>query len=213
MRKEGHIMMDQVKIGRFIAERRKAVGFTQMQLAEKLNITDRAVSKWETGRSMPDSSIMPELCDALKISINDLFNGEVLDMENYKEKSENLIIEMATQKEAADKKLLSLEILIGVFASVILIGATLAIAYMQIPVWVKVCVEVIGFILFIIGMFFALKIEQTAGYYECAECGHRYVPAFKSVFFAPHICRTRKLKCPNCGKKSWNKKVITKQRE
>lgn len=60
--------MDQIKIGRFIAESRKRVNLTQMQLAERLNITDRAVSKWETGRAMPDSSIMLELCDILAIS-------------------------------------------------------------------------------------------------------------------------------------------------
>ena len=111
--------MDQVKIGRFIAERRKAANLTQMQLAEKLNINDRAVSKWETGKSMPDSSIMPELCDILNISLNDLFNGEVIVKENYKEKSEKLIIEMAKQKEESDKKLLTLEILIGLFSSII----------------------------------------------------------------------------------------------
>ena len=89
--------MDQIKIGRFIAERRKELGYTQLQLAEKLNITDRAVSKWETGRSMPDSALMPELCEVLKISINDLFNGEVTVMENYKEKSEKLIYAIAEQ--------------------------------------------------------------------------------------------------------------------
>ena len=202
--------MDQIKIGRFISERRKAAGLTQMQLAVKLNITDRAVSKWETGRSMPDSSIMPELCDVLNISINDLFNGEVIDMENYKEKSEKLIIEMAKQKEESDKKLLKLEVLIGLFSTIILFGFVLAAALIKMPVWLRICLIAAGFIIFFIGIFYAMKIEQTAGYYECAECGHRYVPTFKSVLFAQHLGRTRKLKCPNCKKKSWNKKVLTK---
>lgn len=203
--------MDQVKIGRFIAERRKAANLTQMQLAEKLNITDRAVSKWETGKSMPDSSIMPELCDILNISLNDLFNGEVIVKENYKEKSEKLIIEMAKQKEESDKKLLTLEILIGLFSSIIFLGTTLAVSFIEMPVWLRVCLFTAGLILFIVGLGYALKIEQTAGYYECAECGHRYVPTFKSVLWAQHIGRTRKLKCPKCGKKSWNKKVLTKK--
>lgn len=203
--------MDQVKIGRFIAERRKAANLTQMQLAEKLNITDRAVSKWETGKSMPDSSIMLELCDILNISLNDLFNGEVIVKENYKEKSEKLIIEMAKQKEESDKKLLTLEILIGLFSSIIFLGTTLAVSFIEMPVWLRVCLFTAGLILFIVGLGYALKIEQTAGYYECAECGHRYVPTFKSVLWAQHIGRTRKLKCPKCGKKSWNKKVLTKK--
>ena len=76
--------MDQIKIGKFIAERRKNKNLTQMQLAEKLGITDRAVSKWENGKAMPDSAIMLELCDTLEISVNDLLHGEVISMENYK---------------------------------------------------------------------------------------------------------------------------------
>ena len=204
-------MTDQIKIGKFIAERRKALGLTQMQLAEKLNITDRAVSKWETGRSMPDSSIMPELCGVLNISINDLFNGEVIVMENYKEKSEKLIIEMIKQKEETDKRMLTLEIIIGVFSVIIFFGTLFTAILSDIPLWLRICIGAAGFILFIVGMFYAMKIEQEAGYYECAECGHRYVPTFKSVFLAQHIGRTRRLKCPKCGRKSWSKKVLTKE--
>ena len=87
--------MDQIKIGRFIAECRKRVNLTQMQLAEKLDITDRAVSKWETGKAMPDTSIMLELCSVLDISVNDLLSGEVVSMENYNKKLESNLLEMA----------------------------------------------------------------------------------------------------------------------
>ena len=86
--------MNQIKIGRFIAERRKEQKLTQMQLAEKLGITDRAVSKWETGKSLPDASIMLELCGLLKITVNDLLSGEVVSMNNYNEKSEKNLLEM-----------------------------------------------------------------------------------------------------------------------
>ena len=127
--------MDQVKIGRFIAERRKANHMTQMQLAEKLNITDRAVSKWETGKSMPDAALMPELCRLLNITINDLFNGEVIIMENYQERTEELLIEMAKQKEESDKKMLSMEILIGIFSTVIFLGSVFVAALVALPVW------------------------------------------------------------------------------
>lgn len=202
--------MDQVKIGRFIAERRKLAGFTQVQLAEKLNITDRAVSKWETGRSMPDSALMPELCELLHITINDLFNGEVIVMEDYKAKTEELLIEMARQKEEADRKMLMFEIVIGVFATLIVLGATIAASVFEMPEYARLCVIATGFVPFIIGCCIALQIEQKAGYYECAECGHKYVPTYSSVFFAPHVGRTRFMKCPECSKKSWNKKVLTK---
>lgn len=202
--------MDQMKIGRFIAERRKQCGYTQMQLAEKLNITDRAVSKWETGRSMPDSSIMPELCKLLGITLNDLFNGEVVVMEDYKKKSEELIIEMTKQKEAADKKLLSLEIVIGILAMLAPFCMIALASFVTMPDWLRICLIIVGFAPCIIGIMYALKIEQTAGYYECAECGHRYVPSFRSVLFAPHFGRTRRMTCPKCHRKSWQKKVINK---
>ena len=202
--------MDQVKIGRFIAQRRKANNMTQMQLAEKLGITDRAVSKWETGKSLPDVAIMPELCGLLNITINDLFNGEVVVMEDYKEKSEKLLIEMAKQKEQADKNLLALEILIGVLSIIILLGFTFAASFFDMPDWARICLIIAGVVPCLVGLFFALKIEQTAGYYECAECGHRYVPTFGSVLWAPHMGRTRYMKCPKCGKTTWNKKVLKK---
>lgn len=203
--------MDQIKIGRFIAECRKKNHLTQAQLAEKLNITDRAISKWENGKSMPDTSIMLELCNVLKITVNDLLHGEVIVMENYKEKSEQLLLDMAEQKEVADKNLLSLEILIGFFSVIILLGCTLTASLVSMEDWLRVCLFVAGLVLFLIGMVYALKIEQVAGYYECAQCHHRYVPTYNSVLWAPHIQRTRYMKCPECGKRSWNKKMLSKE--
>ena len=76
--------IDQIKIGRFIAQRRKSVNLTQLQLADKLNITDRAVSKWETAKAMPDTSIMLALCNVLQITVNDLLSGEVVEMDETK---------------------------------------------------------------------------------------------------------------------------------
>lgn len=202
--------MDQIKIGKFIAECRKKNNLTQAQLAEKLNITDRAISKWENGKSMPDSAIMLELCEILKISVNDLLNGEVVSMENYKEKTEQLILEMSKQKEEKDKQLLSLEILIGILSIIILLGFTFVAAFVEMEAWLRISLIVAGIIPTMIGIAVAIKIEQTAGYYECAKCGHKYVPKYKSVFFAMHVNRTRYMKCPNCNKRSWNKKVLTK---
>ena len=205
--------MDQIKIGRFIADCRKKVNLTQSQLAEKLNITDRAVSKWERGLSMPDSSIMLELCSILKISVNDLLSGETVDMENYDKKQEELLLELVEQKEENDKKMLSLEIVIGVFSMVILFGFTFCASFVQMEDYLRIILIVIGFILGLIGVFIALRIEQTAGYYECAKCGHRYVPTYNKVLWAMHINRTRHMKCPEGGYRSWNKKVISKRRK
>ena len=112
--------MDQVKIGRFIAECRKSQNLTQSELAEKLNITDRAVSKWETGRSMPDASLMLDLCNILHISVNDLLSGEKV-MNNNKEQEE-MLLQMVKEKQESDKRLLKVEIFIGVSSSIILIS-------------------------------------------------------------------------------------------
>ena len=90
--------MNQEKIGRFIASCRKECGYTQASLGEKLGITDRAVSKWETGKSMPDASIMLELCNLLKISVNELLTGEHIAMENYKEKAEENLLELQEKR-------------------------------------------------------------------------------------------------------------------
>ena len=88
--------MDQKKIGSFIASRRKDNGLTQSQLAEKLGITDKAISKWETGKSMPDLSLFNPLCDLLQITLNELLLGEFISDENLKEKSNQVLFEVVT---------------------------------------------------------------------------------------------------------------------
>ena len=206
--------MDQVKIGRFIAEKRKEQGLTQAQLAEALGITDCAVSKWETGRSLPDAAIMLELCGLLKITVNDLLNGEVVSMEHYNETAERNLLEMVKQKEAADKRLLKTEIVIGVTSSVFLFAMVIVGAVfmkMEKPLWLFFLLFGVGLAQFIVCMSFALRIEQIAGYYECRKCGHRYVPEYRTMSLAMHMGRTRYMKCPACGERSWQKKVLSKE--
>lgn len=202
--------MDQVKIGKFIAECRKKANLTQMQLAETLSITDRAVSKWETGKSLPDSSLMLELCSTLGITVNDLLSGEVVTMDNYNKELERNLLEVIRQKEAADKRLLSLEVFVGMMALIVLFALIFISAFVEMENWLRVVLIAIGFVLFFAGCFYALRIEQVAGYYECKECGHRYVPTYKAVNLAPHMGRTRYMRCPQCGEKSWQKKVLSK---
>ena len=203
--------MDQIKIGKFIANRRKEQNLTQMQLAEKLSITDRAISKWERGKSLPDSSIMLELCNVLGISVNDLLCGEVVAMDNYNKELENNLIEMIKQKEQADKRLLSAEVFTGITATVVLFALIFVAAFVQMSNGLRITLIVFGFVLFLADCFYALRMEQVAGYYTCKECGHRYVPTYRAVAMAPHMGRTRYMKCPKCHQKSWQKKVISKE--
>lgn len=202
--------MDQEKIGKFIAACRKEQGITQAVLAEKLGITDRAVSKWETGKSMPDSSLMLPLCGLLKINVNELLSGERLNMEEYQNKAEAHLVEIRKQEEAANGRLLKAENVIGTLCtlSFLLLVFTASLGVTELP-W-RIALILAGLAIFAFGIFYAVKLEWEAGYFECADCGYRYVPAFRSVVFALHIGRNRKMTCPHCGKKNYHKKVLTK---
>ena len=201
--------MDTLKIGAFIAERRKAQNLTQLQLAEKLGITDRAVSKWENGKAMPDSSIMLDLCEALKISVTDLLKGEIVTM-SKNENQEQILLEIVKEKEKTDKNLLKLEIFLGSIVVIVLFTLIAVASFVPMESWIRIVLISLGFAIFLVGAFVALKIEQVVGYYECGKCGHKYVPTYLAVTLAPHVNRTRYMKCPNCKKYSWNKKALKK---
>jgi len=200
--------MDQIKIGKFIAERRRAVGLTQAQLAEKLNITDRAVSKWETGRAMPDSSLMLDLCGVLKITVNDLLNGEEINMENNNRKNEELLLAMAKELEQKNKTIWTTMWAIMI-VSIIALIAGLFVAAFLIPEgpWQLVAILCIC-VVFLIPCFYALKLEVSVGAYKCKNCGYEIVPTYKQALNAMHRGTTRYLKCPNCNKRTWCKKVL-----
>ena len=202
--------MDQIKIGRFIAECRKKAKLTQMQLAEKLNVTDRAVSKWETGKSMPDSSIMLELCDVLGISANELLSGEEISMENDHQKNEQLLLDMAKELERKNKTIW-VSMWAIMIVSIIALIAGLFIAAFLIPEGVWQFVTILGIcIVFLAPCFYALKLEVSVGAYKCKNCGHEIVPTYSQALNAMHMGTTRYLKCPKCNKRTWCKKVLKK---
>lgn len=116
--------MDQVKIGKFIAQCRKEQNLTQAQLAEKLNVTDKAISKWETGKGLPDSSIMLELCQKLNINVNELLSGERLNTENYQEKADENIVYITKEAEKSKKVKNRIIIIFSVLAILFIIGIT-----------------------------------------------------------------------------------------
>ncbi|MCI6387523.1 MAG: helix-turn-helix transcriptional regulator [Candidatus Fimenecus sp.] len=203
--------MNQVKIGKFIASKRKEQGLTQLQLAEKLGITDRAVSKWETGKSLPDASLMPELCKLLKITINDLLCGEVVSVENYNEKAEKALLEMVKKEEMQNKKLMMYENVIGFSSTLSFLIQVLVAVFFVKNTTAQILLFILAFAFLIVGVSFALKIEAETGYYECQKCHNKYVPKYSSVYFAMHLGTTRYMKCPKCGKKSWQKKVMSKE--
>lgn len=202
--------MNQGKIGRFIASCRKEQGLTQAILAERLGITDRAISKWETGKCLPDASIMPELCAILNININELFSGERISMEQYQKMAEQHLLEMRKAEELTNKKLLSLETVIGYTCSISFFLMIFAASFaVTITAW-RIALIAAGLVLFVLGVVYCIRLEHDAGYYECPECGYTYTPSMKTVVFSPHIGRSRKMTCPNCGNRAYHKKVLTK---
>lgn len=118
--------MEQEMIGKFISACRKEKELTQMQLAEKLNITNRAVSKWETGKSMPDVSLMLDLCGILGITVNELLSGERIAMEDYQKRAEENLVELQAKKERAQREYyFHSKILIVIFSSFFVINMVL----------------------------------------------------------------------------------------
>jgi len=202
--------MDLIKIGKFIASCRKNKNITQEQLAEKLYITDRAVSKWERGLSLPDADKMLDLCNILDINVNELLNGEKIDMKDYEKKTEELLLELARQEEIKNKKMMMDMWIISITSILFYVGIiTLALYTLEEGTVLGIVISVSTTFLVAI-LFYALKLEVDAGYYECKNCHHKHVPSYAKVLYAPHMSTTRYLKCPKCGKRTWSKKVMTK---
>lgn len=203
--------MDQNKIGKFIAESRKKQGLTQAQLAEKLNITDRAVSKWENGKTMPDSSIMLELCQVLRITVNDLLNGEIVSPEEYTRKLEDRLMEATRGKERSDKMLLWL--MCGMFLLYLLVDIIItnldAVARWKDGMWILTLASQLVFIGI---LFLYAKVDQQAGYYRCKKCGYTHVPSFKRLLFISFLTfwPNPRIYCSQCKKKTRHKKVYSK---
>lgn len=199
--------MNQIKIGRFIAECRKTANLTQMQLAEKLGITDKAISKWERGMAMPDTSIMLELCDILCISANELLCGERIDMENSLQKNEQILMDMAKELEGKNKTITTSMWVIMAMSLTALLAGIIVSAFL-IPEGLWQLVTILGIcILFLIPCLYALKLEVSVGVYKCKKCGQEIVPTYKEAMMAMHRGFTRYLVCPKCKKRTWCKKI------
>ncbi len=205
--------MDQSKIGKFIAQRRKEQGYTQRSLSERLGISDKTVSKWETGNGLPEVSLMLPLCEALHISVNELLTGEFVTDADYKEKAEENMMDLIAREREENKKKMVLTVAIGIIGIVSFLTILLTVcAYTDvIPTPIKVLLISIACVIFGVSMYFAMEGDRTVGYFKCKHCGETFVPSFGAYTIGMHIVTTRHLKCPHCGKRSWCKKVLTKE--
>ena len=199
--------MDQIKIGKFIAECRKKQNLTQAQLAEKLDITDRAISKWETGKAMPDSDIMLDLCDILGIKVNELLCGEMIEIEHKDEQLNELIFQMVKNEERYHKRLLHSAYVIIATSLTALICLMSLISLLIPECGFQDFLIIVSVILFIIPCMIALKFKAETGYYECKNCQHMFVPNYKEIAVLMQTPTRRLLKCTKCGKWTWCKKL------
>ncbi len=202
--------MDQIKIGRFIAKLRKEKKLTQANLAEKLGISDRAVSKWECGKSLPDASIMLELCSILSITVNELLYGERIEMDDYNKKTEELILEMKKSEEEKNKSLISAMYIIYSIGIIALISILALIYFLMEPGTTQTLFAIGAVIIICIPLLIGFRLEVNAGYYKCKNCGHKFTVNYGKALVAPHLNTTRFLKCPECNKRSWCKKTMIK---
>ena len=199
--------MDLIKIGKFIQERRKEKNLTQEALAERLYVTNRAVSKWERGLSLPDADKMLDLCNILSINVNKLLLGEKVDMKDNK-KTEELLLELAKQEEKSNKKIFANMWVILITTFIFYISIILLAAYSLGEGAIFGTIVCVSTVILVIVAFYALKLEVDTGYYECSKCHHKHIPKYFVAMITPHVNTTRYLKCPKCHKWSWSKKVL-----
>jgi len=188
-----------VKIGRYIAERRKQLGMTQRQLADELSISDKTVSKWETGKGLPEVSLMMPLCEKLHISVNDLLTGESVSEFDYRKKAEENMMNLM-KENSENKKHMILSVICGVIKIIAVCSLTVIASYIEMHTLARIAVVVLAFLTAVLGIGAAAVLEVKAGYYECPHCKALFVPAMSDYVKGYHTITRRRLKCPECGK-------------
>ena len=204
--------MDQVKIGKFISNERKAKGYTQKQLSELLAISDKTISKWECGNGFPEASLLLPLCNELEITVNELLTGERISQQNYKKKAEENMVNMIREKEENKQKLL-LTTMIGVISTITFVTLLLVVCFYTdvITLPIKMVLMVIAISVFGVGLYVAMWGDRKIGYFKYRNCNELFTPTFMQYNMGIHLLSTRYLKCPHCKTKTWCKKVMTKE--
>ena len=201
--------MDQIKIGKFIADERKTKKYTQRELADKLGISDKTISKWERGNGFPEVSLLLPLCNELNITVNELLSGERLQEVDYKKKAEENMVNLVKEAQESKKKI----VMSALVATLVIIAAVplfvIAGAF-KMQGWTRALIIGIGIVILVLGIAIACILDRDAGAFECPECKERFVPDMKAYVMGPHTITKRKLTCPKCGCTKYCKKVLTR---
>ena len=201
--------MDQIKIGKFIAEERKAKKYTQRELADKLSISDKTISKWERGNGFPEVSLLLPLCNELEITVNELLSGERLQAMDYKKKAEENMVNLVKEAQESKKKII-MSAMVSVLVIVAAVPLFVVAGMFEMQVWTRVLLMGIGFVIMVMGIAIACVLDREAGAFECPECKERFVPDMKSYVMGPHTITKRKLTCQKCGCTKYCKHVLTR---
>ena len=204
--------MDQVKIGKFISDERKAKGYTQKQLSELLGISDKTISKWECGNGFPEASLLLPLCNELEITVNELLTGERISQQNYKKKAEENMVNMIREKEENKQKIL-LTTIIGVISTITFVTLLLVVCFYTdvITLPIKIVLMLIALSVFGVGLYVAMWGDRKIGYFKCRNCNELFTPTFMQYNMGMHLLSIRYLKCPHCKTRTWCRKVMTKE--
>ena len=199
--------MDQILTGKFIAQTRKERGLTQKQLAEKLLISDKTVSKWECGAGMPEVSLMLPLCKELGITVNELLTGKRLTSSEYQQKAEENLMNLMQERKENKRKLI-LEVVIIFITLLSACTLILVTGYVELSTGWRVALIIVACVVMVSGIAVAAVMEMSAGAFECQKCGEYFVPTPMAYIMGVHTIMRRRLKCPKCGKKSWCKRTL-----
>ena len=196
---KGGSTVEQIKIGRFIAEVRKAQGLTQRQLADALSISDKTVSKWECGKGLPEVSLMLPLCDALHITVNDLLSGERISAADYQRKAEKNMMDLI-KENVENKRRMALSIVCGVITIIAVCSLVVLASFLALPTAVRILLIGFAVVTAVAGVTAAAMLEVKAGYYQCPSCQSLFVPTIGAYVRGYHTLTRRRLTCPKCGK-------------
>lgn len=206
---KGGNLMDQIKIGKFIADTRKERNMTQQQLANALSISNKTVSKWECGKGLPEVSLMLPLCEILQISVNDLLTGARVAEADYQKRAEENMMNLM-QENQENKKRMALSIICGVITIIAVCSLTLIAAYIEMPTVARIAIIAFAIATAVVGIGAAAVLEIKAGYFECPHCKELFVPTMDEYVKGYHTLTKRKLTCPACGKRAMCKHRIVK---
>ena len=201
--------MDQIQIGKFIAESRKSRNLTQRQLADALSISDKTISKWECGKGLPEVSLMLPLCAALDITVNDLLSGEKVSLIDYPKKAEANMMNLMKENEE-NRKRMALSIITGVI-TIIAVCALITIAsFLDLPTVVRIILIVFSIAVAAAGIAAVLMLDIQAGYFECPHCKELFIPSMDEYVKGYHTFTKRRLTCPKCGKTKMCRHHVTR---